>query len=210
MKVLVRLFSVLVAVGVIAYLFYQSVQNTRSAPYAMDRGHFAGWTVATETAAAPSAPVLSVRPPRDIASGLFRQLFQRAAESMSGPGTPGIALVLQEEFQRSFAGATDLEGLAAAARASGVDGSGFVPRCMGLRRESAPGLTRQLYFVLFDAPAFAEFRQRIASLGNANTTYDPAALSPVLFVAASDANFNSWLPLRADLDRDCVAPVEVE
>src|SRR5918993_1033606 len=177
MKRIIKPLAILTAAGVIAYVFYQSVQSTRSAPYTMEKGHFSGWTVTTESASAPSAPMLTVRPPRDIASGLFRQLFQRAAESMNGPSVPGIPLLLQEEFQRSFAGAIEPGALVEAARASGVDGTAFTPRCMGLKRESAPGVTRQLYFVLFDAPAFVQFRQRIAASTNASATYDPAALS---------------------------------
>ena len=206
MKRIVKPLMILAAIGVMGYLFYQSVQSTRSAPYSMEQNHLRGWTVAKEDAGSPSAPALALRPPAEIGSGLFRQLFERAAESMSGPRPPVIPLLLREEFDRSFAGATTLDALVAVAREAGLDGSGFTPRCMALKRESAPGVTRQLYFVLFDAPAFVQFRHRIASLANTNATYDPAALAPVLFVAASDANFNSWLPLRV-VDGDCVAPI---
>ena len=39
---------------------------------------------------------------------------------------------------------------------------------------------------------------------------DPTeALSPILFVGSSDANFGRWLPLRANPEADCVAPIEV-
>lgn len=210
MKRIMKPLAILAAIGVMAYLFYQSVQSTRSAPYTMQQGHLRGWTVAIDAAPAPSAPALSLRPPTEIGSGLFRQLFERAAESMNGPRPPVVPLLLREEFERSFAGASTLDALSKAAGEAGLDGSGFAPRCMALKRESAPGVTRQLYFVVFDAPAFTQFRQRIASLANANATYDAAALSPVLFIAASDANFNSWLPLRADLDSDCMAPIAVE
>ena len=37
--------------------------------------------------------------------------------------------------------------------------------------------------------------------------YDPWALSPVLFIAASDPAFSRWLPFRADPEADCLAPV---
>ena len=40
--------------------------------------------------------------------------------------------------------------------------------------------------------------------------FDPAALCPVLLVAASDPAFGRWLPLRADPATDCVAPIVVE
>ena len=210
MKRIVKPLLVLAALGAIGYLFYQSVKGTRSAPYTMQQSHLSGWKVTTEMASTPAAPILSLRPPREIASGLFRQLFERAAESMNGPSNPSIALVLREELERSFAGAATPDTLAAAARAAGLERGGFVPRCMALKRESAPGVTRQLYFVLFDAPAFAQFRERLTSMAGQGGTYDPAALSPALFVAASDAAFNTWLPLRANPDSDCVAPISVQ
>jgi hypothetical protein len=210
MKRIIKPLAILAALAVMGYLFYQSVQSTRSAPYTMPQSFLRGWTVAIEAASAPSAPALSLRPPTEIGSGLFRQLFERAAESMSGPRPPIVPLLLGEEFERSFAGASTLDALSDVAREAGLDGTGFAPRCMALKRESAPGVTRQLYFLVFDAPAFTQFRQRIASMANANATYDPAALSPVLFIAASDANFNSWLPLRANVDSDCIAPIAVE
>jgi hypothetical protein len=85
---------------------------------------------------------------------------------------------------------------------------------MGRRRVSEPGATRGVYFLLFDAPAFTRFRQQLlerlgAARGNASL-FDPAALSPVLIVAALDGDFGRWMPLRADPDVDCLAPVEVQ
>ena len=131
------------------------------------------------------------------------------AESLNGPNIPFIPLLLQDEFNRSFAGRTTSDELLAVARASGLETAAFQPRCMAYRRESAPGVTRQLYVVLFQAPAFARFREQIAAMALPNTGFDAAALSPVMFVAASDAEFNRWLPLRVD-DADCVAPISVE
>jgi hypothetical protein len=123
---------------------------------------------------------------------------------------PFVPLLLQDEFNRSFAGRTTSGELLAAARAAGLEKATFEPRCMGYRRDSAPGVTRQLYFVLFDAPAFIQFRQQIAPLAGPETGFDPASLSPVMFVGASDAEFNRWLPLRVNPDADCVAPVVIE
>ena len=88
------------------------------------------------------------------------------------------------------------------------------PPALHGRRRVAPGATRGVYFLLFDAPAFTRFRQQLlerlgATRGNASL-FDPAALSPVLIVAALDGNFGRWMPLRADSDVDCLAPVEVQ
>jgi hypothetical protein len=96
---------------------------------------------------------------------------------------------------------------------AGLESPTFEPRCMAHRRVSQPGTTRQVYFVLFEWPAFDEFRRRLLrrmrDTGSA-AAFDPAALSPVLIVAASDAAFSRWLPLRANADEDCFAPIAVK
>jgi hypothetical protein len=72
-------------------------------------------------------------------------------------------------------------------------------------------VTRQLYFVVFNAPAFGRFREQIGALRDggavSSADFDPAALSPVLIIAASEPTVGRWLPLRANVDIDCVAPI---
>ena len=84
---------------------------------------------------------------------------------------------------------------------------------MARRRISEPGYTRSMYAVVFDAPAFGQFRQAVAaqvgSAGN-SSPFDPAALSPALIVAATDENFSRWLPLSINPDVDCIAPIQVQ
>jgi hypothetical protein len=66
---------------------------------------------------------------------------------------------------------------------------------------------------VFEVPAFAQFRRRIATQVNDGTapgTFDAAALSPVLFIAATEPAFDRWLPLRIDSPADCVAPLVAE
>jgi hypothetical protein len=83
---------------------------------------------------------------------------------------------------------------------------------MAQRRISGPGITRQVYFVRLDWPAFNAFRQQVAQQMRAGggSGFDPAALSPILIVAASDAAFSRWLPLRAEAEDDCLAPMAVK
>ena len=207
-----RLVKALVIVAVLAglgFLFLRSVQGTRAAPYTVAASALEGWTLTIEPASAPSAPLLGLRPPRELSATLFRQLFARHAESMNGPNVPIVPLLLQDEFERSFAGQVGAEQLLDVARGAGLDATPPGPRCMAYRRDSAPGVTRQLYFVVFETEAFAAFRTRAAAVALASSGFDPGALSPVLLVAASDTNFNQWLPLRAVAD-DCVAPISVE
>jgi hypothetical protein len=84
---------------------------------------------------------------------------------------------------------------------------------MAYRRISAPGMTTGVYFMLLDAAPFDRFRQELrgllATAGGDPSLFDPAALSPALIVAALDGNFGRWMPLRADSEADCMAPVEV-
>jgi hypothetical protein len=81
---------------------------------------------------------------------------------------------------------------------------------MATRGVSAPGITRQVYFLLFEWPAYDAFRRQVAErlrAGGHALPFDPAAQSPILIVAATDAAFSSWLPVRADADKDCFAPL---
>ena len=210
------LIKIAVALAVLAglgFLFLRSVRDARSEPYTVDREHLRSWTVALEPASIPTEPMLVLQPAPELASGLFHQVFVRAMESLHTSTPAAMPLVLQGEFDRAFAGHTTPDALAAAARNAGFDPATIVPRCLGYRRESAPGVIRLVYFVLFDAPAFGRFREQIGALPGGGAAsradFDPAALSPVLFIAASDPAFNRWLPLRADPGADCIAPIAV-
>jgi hypothetical protein len=209
MKKLIKPLIILVALVGFGYAFMNSLRGTRETPYTIDPRHLQQWTFVIEPGNAPTSVLLLLRPPRELAATLFRQLFTRHAESFNGPTTPFVPLVLQDEFNRSFAGARTSGDLLELARKSGLEQAPLTPRCMGYRRESAPGVTRQLYFVMFDAPAYTRFREQLATLAVPGSGFDPAALSPVMFVAAHDANFGQWLPLRVT-ESDCVAPISVE
>jgi hypothetical protein len=207
-RAVVRGVIIVLALGLVGFLFWRSVQGTREAPYAMSPGHLQNWTLSVEQGSAPSSALIVLRPPRELASSLFRQLFTRHAESFNGPTVPFVPLLLQDEFNRSFAGTLTVDDLLELARTSGVDAP-LTPQCMAYRRDSAPGVTRQLYFVVFDAPAFTRFRADAGARAAPGSGFDPTALSPVMFVAASDPNFNQWLPLRV-AEGECVAPISVE
>jgi hypothetical protein len=211
MKLLAKIVVAVAALAVLGVLFVRSVQSTRSEPYTVDRGRLGAWRLAIEPGTTPSAPLLSLRAPPELASALFRQIFARAAESLSGPSVPAIPIILRNEFDRALATFTSPEALLAAAQEAGLEAAAFEPRCMAYRRESAPGITHQLYFVLFEAPAFSAFRERLgAQAAAAGAVFDPAALSPVLIIAASDPMFSRWFPLQADPERDCVAPIAID
>jgi len=203
----------LVAIGVLGVLFVRSARSVRAEPFKVSRDLLSGWTLAIDPAPAESGVLLALRPPRELAASLFSEVFARSGESMSGPVPPALPLVLQREFDARAAGILGPEALLELARAAGFESAPLVPRCMAHRRVSGPGITRQLYFLLFDLPAFDAFRRQVAQRlrdGGSTSTFDPAAQSPILIVAATDAAFSSWLPVRADAEKDCFAPIAVQ
>lgn len=201
----------LAALGALGALFVRSAQNVRSEPYEVARDRLARWTLAIDSGS--SGVLLALRPQRELAAALFNQVFSRSGESMNGPVPAEMPLVLQSELDRAMAGTFTPEALLALARATGLESATLEPTCMAHRRISAPGVVRQVYFVKFDLPAFHEFRRQVArhlrDAGGNGSLFDPAALSPVVIVAASDAAFSRWLPLRSDGHDDCLAPIAV-
>jgi len=204
----------LVALGGLGVLFVRSARSVRAEPFEVARDRLARWTLALEPPPNASGVVLALRPQRELASALFNQVFARTGESLSSPVPAEIPLVLQSEFAGRVPGTLALEALLDVARMAGLESPAFEPRCMAHRRVSQPGTTRQLYFVLFEWSAFDQFRrqlvQRMRDAGGSASAYDPNALSPVLIVAATDAAFSRWLPLRADADEDCFAPIALK
>ena len=178
----------------------QSLRDTRAAAYTIDRDHLQGWTLVLDSATRPNDPLLTLRPGPGLAPGLFQQIFSRAMESLTSPGQPSIPIVLRGEFDRVVADQLTRDQLLDAGRAAGLESGAVTPRCMVHRRVSEPGRTRQVFFVLFDAPSITQFRQQLG--------LDPAALPPVLFVAGDGPDFNRWLPQPVDTHADCLAPVE--
>lgn len=207
----IKILVALVALAIFGFLFVRSARDSRANPYTLERAQLQGWTVALEPAAGPSSPLLVLTPPPELLRGLFNQVFSRAMESLSTPVPGAIPLLLKGEFDRAFAGHVTPEALVAAARTAGLESTTPQPHCMAYRRVSTPERTRQLYFVLFEAQPFERFREQIATLldtaAGGHIDYDPAALTPVLFVAATDTEFNHWLPMKADAAADCVAPI---
>jgi hypothetical protein len=201
----------LAVVAGLGVLFVRSAISTRAEPYTTRPEWLRNWRVVEAEPTAPTDALLALQAPDGFGSDLFRQVFSRSGESLSGPSSPAIPLVLKGEFDRALAGHVTPQALADAARAAGLESLTLVPHCIGYRRISAPGITRQLYFVLFDEPAIAQFRRDLQTRRPAGAgapgDFDPAALSPVLFIAATDPAFGRWLPLAADPATDCIAPL---
>jgi hypothetical protein len=213
MKVLVKVFAALLILGAFLYLFLHTAQDVRSEPYVVARAHLQPWTLSLEAAQRSTAPILVVKPPQELGGSLFSQVFQRMMESMQGSTGSGVPVVLRDEYELALAGRYTPQSLLEAARAAGLESMPITPVCVAMRRISEPGLTRQLYFVILDAPAVVQFRQQLGRELQASPgpgVFGPAALSPVLFIGGSDAAFDRWLPIEADADRDCLAPITID
>ncbi len=200
---LIKVAVVLLLLAGIGLLFVRSAQDVRAEPYLVSSLHLKGWTIGIDTASDSQGSVVSLRPPAELPMYLFRQLFSRQMESMGTPSMPGIPLALRAELPATVTPGQVLE----LARSMGLEQAAITPTCVGYRRVSAMGATRQLYYVLFAVAGFDAFRAALAQ--QSGRDFKPDALSPVLMMAAQP-DFTGWMPIGADAARDCIAPVEVE
>ena len=211
MKRLLQVAAAIVIAAGVGFLFVRSARSTRSEPYTVNPDHLRGWTLALDAEPEASGVVLVLRPPQRLAPQLFQQVFTRAMESLNAPASAAMPLILRQEFEQAFRGRVEPDALMAAARQAGLEAEPVEPVCLAHRRESQPGVTRQLYFAVFRVPAFQAFRLKAAALvteaGAASNAFDPRALAPVVIVGASDGAFGRWLPLPKDPQANCVAPI---
>lgn len=202
MRTVVKVLVAIATIGVAGYMFVRSAQSTRAEPFEMATVHLDGWTLGLDAPNDASGSAISLRPPAGLPPNLFQQLFRRQMESLSTPADPGIALALRSEIGSGLTG-TALMGMA---KQAGLAGARPTPRCVGYRRVSATGATRQLYFVWFDLPEHDRFRKLLEP--RAASPYRPEALSPVMLMAA-EPGFFGWHPVSVDEAADCIAPVNV-
>ena len=203
----------LVALSVLAVMFVRSAQSTRETPFTIERAGLSPWSLVSEPDRDALGAWLALRPPTQLTPPLGRQIFARAGESVHYPNPPSLPLILRNEIDGALAGVLTPAAAMNLARTAGLESAAFEPRCMARRRISEPGYTRSMYAVVFDAPAFGQFRQAVAAQvrsAGSSSPFDPVALSPALIVAASDENFSRWLPLGINPDVDCIAPIQVQ
>jgi hypothetical protein len=205
-SVLQKMAIALAALAVLGYLFIHSLQSTRSEPYTVERARLEGWTLVLEPSGGPTSPLLSARTGLEVVTDLNRQLFNRAMESITTPQTASIPIVLRGEFDRGLAARLTPAALLAAAREAGLESAPHELRCLAHRRISEPAMTRQAYFAIVTSPSITSFREQLARSSEA--AFDAAALTPVMFVGASDAAFHRWLPIRGG-EADCIAPIQI-
>jgi hypothetical protein len=204
----IKIGIVLLLLAGVAVLFMRSLDDARAEPFTVRAEHLAPWTLAADAAAQGDRAVVALTPPAEMPLRLFRQIFTRAGESLSTPLNPGIALVLADELRGITVPADELIAMA---RTAGLDRARLTARCMGYRRDSRPGATRQIYFMVFDMPEFSAFRQALAARAGAlgGTAFNPSALSPVMPMAGAP-DVSGWMPIVVEVEKDCMAPVMLE
>ncbi len=192
------------------WLFLRTIQNTIAEPYSVDAAALTEWTLQIHEPHTPRPALMTLVPSNRLVPQLFQQVFRRTMESLTTPAQPGMPVVLQSEFMMSLQDVFEPAEILAIAQVAGLEGAHFEPVCMAVKREPSGGNTRQLFFVVFEASGFQEFRQeltrRYREAGGVRP-FDPLALELVLPIAASDTNFIAWWPLAVDREDDCRAPI---
>ncbi len=194
----------------LSWLFLRSVRETMSEPYDIDAATLSGWSLVLADPAQPTVALLALRPPTQMPAELFQQIFRRTMESLTTPGVPAMPTVLRAEYLTSLRSVLSPAEILDVARQTGLEQARLGPLCIGLKREPQGGRSRQLFFALFEAPAFDRFRNELARLyaeRGGTSPFDPAALRPILPLASSDSDFTRWWPLEVDQENDCRAPL---
>ncbi|MDE2904482.1 MAG: hypothetical protein OXQ28_00190 [Acidobacteriota bacterium] len=200
----------LVALAVLGWLFWRTVQSSLAEPYVVDAGMVAEWTLALRGPMQPGAGLLVLQPSDQFRAELFQQIFNRTMESMTSPTVAAMPLVLHAEYRDALGSVLAPPDVLQVAEESGVAAAAPAPVCIGVVRREGAGTTRQLYYAIFDAPEVGRFRQALArryAEAGGTAAFEPDGFPLVVPIAASDADFTSWWPLDVSAESDCLAPL---
>jgi hypothetical protein len=197
------LLVVAVSAVVVAALVWTIVRDKRSEPYAVPRASLSGWTV---VAGQDNDPwTVGLRPPDALATSLFRQIKEKSRLAIVAPIRAAMPLVLRAEYEDALQGVYGVDTLMRFAGEDQIERAAFEPTCIAHRL--APD-GAELFFVAFTSPAFYQLRDDFVppqpehgGIG----VYDPAALAPLLPVAATVPEIGRWFPLAFDPPVDCEA-----
>jgi hypothetical protein len=204
----VRIAVAVALVGVVGWLFVRSARSTLAEPYLVDAAGLTGWTLVAVPSGRPDSASLLLQPPAQLTGELFRQIFQRSMLSLTAPPMPGIPLLLQSEYGPDVRKIVAPEEVLEMAREAGLEDTPLSPVCVGVRQEPFEGRSRQLFYAVFEIPAFERFRSGIAKRieEGGGPSLEPARLGPVLPVAATDGDVS--VPVAVERGAaDCQAPL---
>lgn len=199
---------------VLSVLFLRTLRETTSAPYQLPATQLAGWELVLDPPLGPGGPLLALLPPRELPMALFQEVFARTMESMSPPAGYAVSIILRGEFSDSLASVVTPAELLELAREAGLQSPAVEPRCMAVQQGSSGGPSDRAFFALFDVPALGAFRESIGRLaderGGGTAAFDPDAVSPAVYLAATGGGFRGWPVADGAAERHCVAPLEIE
>jgi hypothetical protein len=114
-----------------------------------------------------------------------------------------VPLVLADEYSDSLQGALSIQDIVNVGEGVGLDTARFEPVCIAERhRESGD----ELYFAVFDAPLFDQFRYELTPLfpeQAGSGIYYPPAVRLIMAVAATSKDFDRWWPIGVNPHADC-------
>ena len=207
-QTLVKLVVGLAVLIVVPWLFLRTLQDTIAAPYEVPADALSGWTLVLADPVRPAVWAVGLQPPALFRAGLFDQLFDRTMASMTSPIDDVLPIVLDAELRGGPAAGLSPETIRQAADEAGLERARLQPACMAVKRQTFAGRTREFFFVVFDVPEVAAFRQHLGELAGEGAGAD--ALGPldlILPIAGSDTAFTGWWPVVVDRELDCQAPV---
>ena len=198
----------IVALAVLGWLFWRTVQSSLAEPYVIDAGLVAEWDLALRGRMEPDAGLLVLEPSDQLRAELFQQIFARTMESMMSPATAAIPLVLEAEYRESLGSALSPQDLVEVAEESGLSAITPAPVCIGVVRGEGAASRRQLYYAIFEAPQVGRFREALArryAEAGGTAAFEPDGFPLVMPLAGSDGDFASWWPFDVSPANDCQA-----
>jgi hypothetical protein len=205
------IWKVAAGVLVLALVSWWLVYAIRTArPYRVESAALGEWTLVLGE---PGGTVLAgLQPAAGLVPALIQQISERSGLALVPPARPLLPLVLQTEYEDSLQGVLSVDDVLTHARDAGIGSIAMTPVCIGRHDGTKGGRRGPMFFVLFEAPAFNDFRQRLTPLfpeHGGNNVFDPAALRPVLIVAVSDRDAARRPPAIADPLAECRTSVSL-
>ncbi|MDR1990734.1 MAG: hypothetical protein LBQ09_10955, partial [Acidobacteriaceae bacterium] len=146
-----------------------------------------------------------------VADALYAEATKRSDVALQRPFHTELPLVLRGEYEEGLQGVYGVDALTNIARGADIERATLTPVCIGHRLDR--DRHAELVFVVFDTAEFQQMRRDLMPMfpEHAGTgIYDPDTLTPVLPIAASDADLTHWWPLTIDRATDCLAPLRAE
>lgn len=180
------------------------------APVSVEPEVLGRWTLVVSDGTDPWT--VGMRPPDALLNRLFDDAARRAERALVRPAHPALPLVLRSESDEGLQGVYGTDSVLRIAREAGLEDVEFQPVCLAHRTVKDSSVNAELYFAAFTSAPFAQFRLDLtppqpehAGIG----VYEPATLSPLLMIGATDGDFSKWWPLAFDPALDCDSPLVI-